>query len=102
MNDMDYQEFLKTKRITIEPSGFEVDESDINPMLFDFQKDIVRWALRKGKAALFEDCGLILANGHVIGAGQWGASAHSKLFIGASYIETFSRTISGPLRISEP
>lgn len=58
MNDMDYQEFLKTKRITIEPSGFEVDESDINPMLFDFQKDIVRWALRKGKAALFEDCGL--------------------------------------------
>jgi hypothetical protein len=27
-------------------------------MLFDWQKDIVKWSLKKGKAALFEDCGL--------------------------------------------
>ena len=27
-------------------------------MLFDFQRDIVRWALRRGRAAIFADCGL--------------------------------------------
>jgi len=26
--------------------------------LFDFQRDLVEWAVRKGRAALFEDCGL--------------------------------------------
>ena len=54
----EYQEFLKTKRLLVEPSGFDVELDDISPMLFDFQRDIVRWALRKGKVALFEDCGL--------------------------------------------
>ena len=27
-------------------------------MLYEFQKDIVRWALKKGKACIFADCGL--------------------------------------------
>ena len=26
--------------------------------LFDFQRDLVEWALRKGRAAIFADCGL--------------------------------------------
>lgn len=51
-----YEAFLKQKEVVIEDSGFEATE--LNPYLFDFQKDIVRWALRKGKAALFEDTGL--------------------------------------------
>lgn len=55
---MDYQEFLNQKRLVVEPSGFTVKDDEINPMLFPFQRDIVRWALRRGKAALFEDCGL--------------------------------------------
>lgn len=55
-NDMDYDAFLKNKEVMIEDSGF--DPEDINPYLFDFQRDIVKWALRKGKAALFEDTGL--------------------------------------------
>lgn len=55
---MDYIEFLKSKQITIKPSGFDVELSEINPMLFDWQKDIAKWALKKGKCALFEDCGL--------------------------------------------
>lgn len=54
--DMDYEKFLKRKEITIENTGFEPDY--LNANLFDFQRDIVRWALRKGKAALFEDTGL--------------------------------------------
>jgi len=55
---MDYHEFLKTKTIDHKPSGFEIDIEDLNPMLFDWQKVCVRWALYKGKAALFESCGL--------------------------------------------
>lgn len=53
---MEYKEFLKTKEVHIEDSGFNPEE--LNENLFDFQKDIVRWALRKGKCALFEDTGL--------------------------------------------
>lgn len=53
---MNYADFLKSKEVKIEDSGFEPD--NLNEYLFDFQKDIVRWALRKGKSALFEDTGL--------------------------------------------
>lgn len=53
---MNYTEFLESKRFTFKSSGF--DPTDINPMLFDFQRDIVSWACKKGRAALFEDCGL--------------------------------------------
>lgn len=55
---MDYIEFLKTKRFVLESSGFDIDKNDLNPLLYDFQKDIVRWALKKGKACIFADCGL--------------------------------------------
>lgn len=52
---MTYEEFLKTKALTVEPCGFECDER--NPKLFDWQNDVVRWALRKGKCAIFTGCG---------------------------------------------
>lgn len=55
---MDYQEFLQNKRLTIAPSGFEVAPDALNPKLFPFQRDVVRWALRLGRAALFEERGL--------------------------------------------
>jgi hypothetical protein len=55
---MNYAEFLASKRILSEPCGFEVAESDINPMLFPFQRDICRWALRGGKRAVFAHTGL--------------------------------------------
>jgi superfamily II DNA or RNA helicase len=51
-----YQQFLDDKTIVDHPSGF-VPES-LNKNLFDFQRDIVRWGLRRGRAAFFEDCGL--------------------------------------------
>lgn len=53
---MSYDEFLKSKQTYFKSSGFE--PTDLNSMLFDFQLDIVRWACKKGRAALFEDCGL--------------------------------------------
>jgi len=55
---MNYQKFLDNKRITVQPSGFDVPMSDINPMGFDFQRDIIHWALAKGKDAIFAGTGL--------------------------------------------
>lgn len=54
----DYATFLAERQRLYSGCGFEVDESDINPMLFDFQKAIVAWACEKGRAAIFADCGL--------------------------------------------
>lgn len=54
---MSYQEFLSKKAIVAEPVGF-APVLPINKKLFDFQRDCVRWALARGRAALFEDCGL--------------------------------------------
>ena len=53
---MTYTEFLNGKRILDQPSGF--DPGSLNDALFAFQRDIVSWALRRGRAALFEDCGM--------------------------------------------
>ena len=53
---MTYNEFLQSKRQIVECSGFDI--TDINPHLFDFQSDIVRWAVKKGKSALFAGTGL--------------------------------------------
>lgn len=53
-----YETFLEAKRITVQPSGFSIDRDVLNVKLFDWQKDIVRWALRCGKAAIWADCGL--------------------------------------------
>lgn len=53
----EYQAFLGRKQITDPATGLSAVPA-LNPALFDFQRDIVRWALRRGRAALFEDCGL--------------------------------------------
>lgn len=55
---MDYNNFLETKRITTNPTGFDIPKEQINSKLFPFQRDVTLWALRKGKAALFEGTGL--------------------------------------------
>lgn len=55
---MDYQEFLKNKRFKYQSVGKEISKQEINQMLFDFQKDIVRWAVKKGRCAIFLDTGL--------------------------------------------
>ena len=55
---MEYEKFLKSKMRTASDCGFSVERSEINPKMFEWQKDIVIWALKKGRAGLFEDCGL--------------------------------------------
>lgn len=54
---MSYAEFVASKAIIDIPSGL-IDIAPLNPMLFDFQRDIVAWALRRGRAAIFADCGM--------------------------------------------
>lgn len=55
---MNYNTFLKTKEKKFTSSGFDIDEKLLNPKLKDFQKYCVKIALKKGRFALFEDCGL--------------------------------------------
>ena len=51
-----YAEFLDQKQLLQKPCGFEPE--NLNSNLFDFQRDIVTWACRKGRAAIFADCGM--------------------------------------------
>ena len=53
---MDYGIFLKNKKLIDTPTGLDINST--NEQLFDFQRDIVNWSLKRGRACLFEDCGL--------------------------------------------
>ena len=48
---------MKSKETESINSGFIVDESELNPHLFPYQRDIVLFNLRKGRSATFSDCG---------------------------------------------
>jgi len=52
----DYLEFLERKSQLGTFSGF--DPLWMPSFLFDFQQALVDWAIRKGRAAIFADCGL--------------------------------------------
>lgn len=54
---MNYEEFLKTKELQTIQAGFDVPEEWLSDKLFEFQRDIVRWALKKGKSAILTGCG---------------------------------------------
>ena len=53
-----YKDFLTSKEIVDYDSGFRVSKNKLNPMLFDFQKSIVQWCLKRGRSAIFAGCGL--------------------------------------------
>lgn len=53
---MNYDNFIESKRQKDEWFGFE--PQNVNSHLFDFQRDIVQWACKKGRAAIFADTGL--------------------------------------------
>ena len=59
---MDYGKFLKKKTEVDYDCGFDYPLESIHPMLrkgkWAYEAAIVKWAVRKGRAALFEDCGL--------------------------------------------
>ena len=53
---MDYQEFLEAKRHSTNYHGF--DPLWTPDFLFDFQRDLLKWSTKKGRSAIFADCGL--------------------------------------------
>lgn len=70
----EYEEFIKSKIQVFESVGFDINREQLNPMLFEFQKDIVRWALKKGRAAIFAGCGL----GKTLMQLEWANQIHKK------------------------
>lgn len=66
-----YEQFLKSKLATEIPTGI-ANPDPINPKLFDWQRDIVKWALRRGRSAIFADCGL----GKTAMQLQWAKAVH--------------------------
>ena len=67
---LDYSTFLNSKRHVGSKHGFE--PTFIPDALFDFQKFLVEWSIEKGRAALFEDCGM----GKTIQELVWGENVH--------------------------
>lgn len=63
------------KKTTIPESGFMVEESEMNPELFPFQKHCVKRALKCGKYALFENTGL----GKTIQQLEWASQIHRRV-----------------------
>ena len=54
----EYAEFLKSKVKFTQYHGIDVDQSDINPVLKPHQRDIVQWACKGGRRAIFASFGL--------------------------------------------
>lgn len=56
---MKYEDFIEGKAVSISRTdSIQVETSDLNSKLYNFQRDIVRWALGKGRCAIFADCGM--------------------------------------------
>lgn len=72
-----YKDFIDNKNFILENNGFDVDKSELNPSMFDFQKDIVRWALKKGRSAIFADCGM----GKTLMQLEWSKKVGGKILI---------------------
>ena len=54
---MTYDEFLRSKEMRAEACGFDIDRDSITPHAFDYQRDIIAWACKKGKCAILTGCG---------------------------------------------
>lgn len=53
---MNYFDFIQSKTIKTGTFGFDVQH--INETLFSFQRECVRWSVKKGRSALFQGCGV--------------------------------------------
>lgn len=54
----DYAEFLAKKQGKVEKPGRDIIAADVHPMLHDWQNELVQWAVRTGRAALWADTGM--------------------------------------------
>lgn len=55
---MSYQDFLAAKAARVNEVGPTIDLGDIHPMLHPWQGEIVQWAAKTGRAAIWADTGL--------------------------------------------
>lgn len=55
---MDYMDFIKSKMAISAFFGFDINQSEINPLLKPHQKDIVQWSIKGGCRAIFASYGL--------------------------------------------
>jgi superfamily II DNA or RNA helicase len=53
-----YAEFLARKHARVEQPGRDIPAADVHPMLHDWQNELVRWAVRTSRAALWADTGM--------------------------------------------
>jgi superfamily II DNA or RNA helicase len=74
---MRYDDFIGAKAKSATFCG--VEHGDLNAAMFPHQRDLVRWALRKGRAAIFADTGL----GKSLMELEWAraVSAHGRVLI---------------------
>lgn len=72
---MNYLDFLQSKEWMHKTKGF--NPSCLPSDLFPFQREIVEWACRQGKAAIFADCGL----GKTLMQLSWAASVPGDVLI---------------------
>lgn len=54
----DYAAFLARKQKLW--TGHPIPTADLPPQLFDWQVAVTRWAMKKGRAAVWADCGLMV------------------------------------------
>lgn len=54
---MNYSAFVEGKLLAVPPVGI-TNPGELMPGLFPHQRDLVNWALRRGRAAIFADTGL--------------------------------------------
>lgn len=69
-----YHEFIQRKRDLIKPHGFKVPSDRFNPAAFDWQTRIIDWSLRRGRSAVFAECGL----GKTLMQLEWAHWVHRK------------------------
>ena len=67
-NEMrEYNDLLEAKKTKKIESGFDIEESGLNPRLFDFQKYCVKRMVKEGRGAVFAGCG----NGKTLISLEW-------------------------------
>ena len=87
-----YATFLKTKDRTAPTTGVEPEA--ISDVLYDFQRAAVAWAIRRGRAAIFSDCG----TGKTLMQVEWARQSGRKVLIVAP-LSVAEQTIAEAMKI---
>jgi hypothetical protein len=91
-DEVNYRDYLKSK-MRLPPSfGHEADA--IHEVLFPFQAEICRWAIRRGRAAIFADCGL----GKTLMQLEWARQSGDRILIAAP-LAVAEQTIAEALKL---